>query len=128
MTEQLDTTGRTDAMVTTGFHFDHDANNFKINNTSIKIDGGRRRDLIHVTNYPLKNIDRSILRYCWTLRHFHNPPQTVALHVTTIVIHSYVRLGMLVLILVCTEKERPLAILWYQLHGDGNHPPLLRPW
>ena len=52
---QLNTTGKIDAMDTTGFYFDHDANKFKINITSTKRDGGeRRRDLIHLANYALE--------------------------------------------------------------------------
>ena len=77
-----------DAMATTEFYFDHDANKFKINITNIKIDKGERQtDLIYPINYPLEkywSIDISLLLDSCPL---HNPLQTVALHLTTIVIH-----------------------------------------
>ena len=74
----------TDAMGTMGFYFDHNANKFKINNTSIKIDDGEwQRNLIYVTNYP-KNYQKYwlidialLLDSC--------PLHTVALHLTTVV-------------------------------------------
>ena len=55
---------------------------------SIKIDDGeRQRDLIHLLNYPLEkywSIDRVVLLDSCPL---HNPLHTVALNLTTIVIH-----------------------------------------
>ena len=52
---QLYMTEEIDAMGATGFYFDHDASKFKISITCIKIDEGEwRRDLIHLTNYPLE--------------------------------------------------------------------------
>ena len=87
-TRTLGYDGKIDAMGTTGFYFDHDANKFRINITSIKIDNGkRRRDLTHFTNYPLEKywlIDIALLSDSLP---FHNPLHTVALHLTTTVIH-----------------------------------------
>ena len=70
---QLDTTGMIDARGTTGFYFDHDANKFKNNITSIKIAMVHDGEILSILQIILlKNIDRSILRYCWTLVHFTN--------------------------------------------------------
>ena len=71
-----------------GILFDDDAKKLEINITSIKIDDGERwRDLIHLTNYFLEkywSIDTALLLDSCPL---HNPLHTVALHLSTIVIH-----------------------------------------
>ena len=77
-----------DAMGTTGFYFDHDANKFKINITSIKIDDDeQQRDLTHLTNYPLEmywSINIALLLNSCPL---HNLLHIFKLHLTTIVTH-----------------------------------------